>query len=457
MAVPRRSPTPSARGRRVSDSRQDEASVAAALRADLRPLRLDGAVQPYAWGGDDFIPRLVGRTPAAGHPAAELWLGAHPAGPARASLAGRTASLDAVIATAPGLVLGDAVASRFDATLPYLLKVLDVRAMLSIQAHPTRDQAREGCAREDALGVPRDAPHRTYRDANHKPEMQVALGEFWMLHGFRPLAEVARNLHVRPELGPLFPELASPDAVAKWSPSDERAASRRIFERVMTVSQDAVDRALAPLVSRLASAADRGALEKSSHDFWAARAARQFPLPGGHLDRGLVSIYLLNLLRLDVGEATFVPAGVLHAYLEGRNVELMAASDNVLRGGLTPKHVDVAELLRILTFDAAPPARLAPAVSPGRAVFRPPVEEFALERWDLRRDGAPVQRADPGPTTLLVLDGAATLSWTGASGPLTMSLDRGGVALVPASLPYALHAGRDATVFVATVPPVVAT
>jgi mannose-6-phosphate isomerase len=307
--------------------------------------------------------------------------------------------------------------------------------------------------------------------------MQVALGEFWMLHGFRPLVEVARDVARTPELGRLLPELISLDAAIRWSSPREPVVRSALFARLMALPQDEVDRALATLLARLRPAYERGGLDKSSPDFWAARASQQFPLPGGRVDRGIVSIYLLNLVRLEAGDATFIPAGVLHAYLEGRNVELMAASDNVLRGGLTPKHVDVAELSRILTFEATTPARLVPQGSPGFSAFRAPVEEFALERWELPSGARTAARRDPGPTTLLVLEGRVTLSWgadAGRGAPTvqsgspdlthpsaarttarnaTMTLERGGAVLVPASLRYQLHARADSVVFAATVPP----
>jgi mannose-6-phosphate isomerase len=280
--------------------------------------------------------------------------------------------------------------------------------------------------------------------------MQVALGEFWMLHGFRRLADVARDLDAVPELRPLLPELST-HAPAAWTAGEERAAWRRIYARVMTLPQQDVDRALVPLVARLkAQRAHRG-LDRSSPDFWAVRAADQFALAEGHVDRGLVSIYLLNLLRLDASEATFIPAGVLHAYLEGRTVELMAASDNVLRGGLTPKHVDVAELLRILAFDPTEPARLRPVSRGGHTEFNAPVAEFALDRWALAAGESITERRDEGPTTLLVLEGRVSVSYGRHAGQAT-PLDRGGAVLVPACLSYAVEAETDCVVFAASVP-----
>lgn len=415
----------------------------AALSVRPCPLRLTGAVQPYGWGGSEFIPRLVGRQPEPRQPAAELWLGAHPVAPATAWLEGLSAPLDGLLRRAPHLVLGRPTAARFGDDLPYLLKVLDVGGMLSIQAHPTRAQAEEGFAREDREGVPRTAPHRSYRDTNHKPEMQVALTPFWMLYGFKNGDDLGRALDGVPELHAL---------ASLWRDlrrADERSAHRRLYEHVMTAPQDEVDRWLAPLVSRLAPRYRAHDLDRFGADFWAARAAGQFPLPEGHFDRGLVSIYLLNLVRLQPGEGTFIGAGVLHAYLEGAAIEVMANSDNVLRGGLTPKHVDVAELLRILRFEATIPALLATdVVSSTETVFRAPVDAFGLSRVRVDADHPHFVGPVVGADTLLCMEGRARLR----AGVEDLALERGTVVLVPNGIAYSLVTADEAVVFKASVP-----
>jgi mannose-6-phosphate isomerase len=413
----------------------------AAFRASPRPLRLTGAIQSYAWGGYDFLADLTGapRSPAA--PRAELWLGAHPTAPATAWLDGLGVPLDRLVAEAPDAVLGRRSIERFGPTLPYLLKVLDVRAMLSIQAHPTLEQARAGFARENAAGIPLDAPHRNYRDASHKPEAQVALGDFWLLCGFRPADEIAALLAARPGLDAL------PAAVPRHG-LDETAWRRALYEHLMRLPQPRIDQLLSPWLSTIGPHYADGTLSPQDPDFWAARAAADFARADGSRDRGIASVWLLNLVHVPPGSGLALGAGVLHAYLAGQAVEIMASSDNVLRGGLTPKHVDVDELLRILRFDRDEP-RLS-AGTPISAVAReyPSLaEEFVLRRVTLPA-GAAVDSRPTSCETLIVLDGDVDLTT-----PTTrLGLRRGASAIVPAGVPYQLVPATDATVFVAAVP-----
>jgi mannose-6-phosphate isomerase len=312
--------------------------------------------------------------------------------------------------------------------------------MLSIQAHPTREQAREGCAREDAAQIPRSAPDRCYRDANHKPEAQVALTDFWLLYGFRPIGEIRQ----------LLDERGAGSAVRAFveGHAAEPERLRGLYTFLMGLSQPEVDALIGPLVQKASALAADGRLELSSPDYWVARAAREFPLPAGHYDRGILAIYLLNLVHLRPGEGTFIGPGVLHAYLSGVAVEIMASSDNVLRGGLTPKHVDVAELLRILRFDRASPRVTAGvAASAIEREYRTPAEEFDLAGLVLE-GGQRLQRVARAAETLLVTGGAAHLR----AGDDELTLPRGAIALVPAGLGYTLAGAPGATLFRASVP-----
>lgn len=423
---------------------------AAAIRAFAsrpRLVRLEGAVQHYDWGGRAFIPGLLGRGNAEGRPFAELWLGTHPRAPAAAIVDGTHVGLDALVAAAPGAVLGEGDSRRFGGRLPYLLKVLDARTMLSLQAHPSLAQAREGFARENAAGVPLDAPTRTYRDDNHKPEVHVALTEFWMLHGFRPLGEVADALEAAPELSRLAPGFRTLLRRAGDDPGARRALLRDLYRSLMTMPQPEVDRMLEALVARLERETPRG---RDRHDFWALRAAAYFPLPGGHRDRGIAAVYLLNLVHLAPGQGTFQPAGALHAYLEGANVELMANSDNVLRGGLTPKHVDTAGLLDILTFEAGPAAVIeGHRVSGTERAYPAPVGEFLLSRIATAPDAVHAETRDHGADVLVVTEGAARATSLEAA----LDLPRGTAFLAPAGIAYALEAiGGPAVLWRARVP-----
>ena len=430
----------------------DEGGLARAARSvalKARPLALTGSVQAYDWGGFTFIADLLGQTPAPGRPAAELWLGAHPAAPASVLVEGEATPLDALVARVPAAIAGEALARRFGGTLPYLLKILDVREALSIQAHPQRAQARAGFEREQAASIPLDAPERAYRDANHKPEMQVALTDFWLLHGFRPLEAIARTLDDVPELRPLLPSLGDAPGPDDGPLADAPTRLRLAYSRLMTRPQGDVDQALSALMARLEPRYAAGDLDRGTPHFWAAKAAAYLPLVGGGYDRGLVSIYLLNLLHLQPGQATFVGAGVLHASLHGIAVEIMANSDNVLRGGLTKKPVHVPELVRILDFHSGPPTFVEPErLSSSELVYRPPAEEFELSRIRALAGqphyGGPVHGAD----TLVVLEGAGRVR----AGDETLLLRRGSAVLVPHGVVYAVDTDDEMVLFKAAVP-----
>lgn len=339
--------------------------------------RLRNAIRPYAWGSRTAIAELQGRPAPSPDPEAELWIGAHPSDPSR--LEGDGTPLTDVIAAAPEAMLGAAVVERFGRRLPFLLKLLAAARPLSLQAHPDAAQAAEGFAAEEAAGVPRDAPHRRYVDPHHKPELLVAVTDFRALCGFRePAASAAAlaGLEV-PELAPIVARLREgrlAEAVRgllQW-PTPERAT---LVDKVVAAGAGAPEYAL---LGELAEA-----------------------YPG---DVGVLVALLLNQVTLAPGEAIFMPAGNLHAYLAGLGVEIMAASDNVLRGGLTPKHVDVSELLRVLRFEPlSDPVRQPVAVSPGVVTWPVPVPEFTLYR--VRPTGAPVELSPAGPRVVLCLSG----------------------------------------------------
>ncbi len=354
--------------------------------ANLALFKLSGAPQHYAWGGYEFIPRLLGIENKERRPFAELWLGAHPQAPSTALLNGNNAPLDELLDAHPEL-LGETVRRRFG-RLPFLLKVLDARDMLSIQVHPSKAQAEAGFARENGAGVPLDSPRRSYKDDNHKPEVHVPLTDFWMLHGFRPEAEIRQMLSQTPELAPLQPLFA-------------QGGVESLYRSIMTMPQPQVNELLEPLLRRLAA---NPSIDMDSPDHWALKAAQTFPLPGGH-DRGIFSIYLLNLLHLEPGQGTFQDAGVPHAYLHGVTVELMANSDNVLRGGLTPKHIDVDELLKTVVFKGAEPTLLTGRrISEAEVVYPTPAPDFQLSEIRLE-PGASTRVSSPGPSIFLLLEG----------------------------------------------------
>ncbi len=390
--------------------------------------RLAGKVQHYAWGGYDFIPALLGIEPEAGVPYAEYWMGAHEKAPSEIIDPGGTrAALNDLIAAQPEKTLGATIARQYG-RLPFLFKVLDVREMLSIQVHPSKAEAEEGFARENALGIPLDAPERNYKDDNHKPELQVALSDFWLLHGFRPQEQLQAIFDQVPEFASLRPIFVG-DGYAS------------LYKYAMTLPAEAVNKLLEPLAKRILPRYQAGALEKSSPDYWAAMALRQEQ--ASNYDRGIFSIYFFNLVQLRPGQAIFQDAGVPHAALRGQALEIMANSDNVIRGGLTPKHIDVPELLKRITFQGMTPQIIAgrPGVQTGEACYDTPVPDFALSRITLNR-GQQYAQITRSLEILLCLNGEALLHANGQ----TIHMGRGECAVVFADKNYDLRAISAQTV-----------
>lgn len=308
----------------------------------------------YAWGSTTLIPELLGVAPD-GRPQAEIWLGTHPGSPTRA---------------------GDGSLGDLTGELPFLLKILAAGSPLSLQAHPTTAQAQEGFARENAAGIPLDAPQRNYKDPYAKPEMVYALSdEFRALCGFRPVAVTRAVLDAaRPGLLPELRTDADIPTVFAWLLSGESGVAA-VVDEVSAVARDA------------------------EGDSWRTVRGLVEAYPG---DPGIAISLLLHTVVLRRGEALYLPAGNIHAYQSGLGIELMGPSDNVLRCGLTPKHVDVAELLRIVDFAPVADPRLMPAVSAGLTVFAPPAAG-----WELVESRGERELDADSPAVLVVLEGEA--------------------------------------------------
>ena len=380
----------------------------------------NGSVQHYDWGGFAFLPKFIGAPNADDQPWAELWMGAHPKGPC--PLIEREGSLESLIENTPEDMLGAGVARRFDGRLPFLFKVLDVRKMLSIQVHPTKAAAEAGYAAEERAGKPRDAADRNYRDDNHKPELGVALTDFYLLHGFRSEEQISRTLQAQP-------------AWAELSPIMENGGIKALYAYVMEADQATIDRLLAQ-----PSAGWREAdFNRDQPEFWAARAVEQYSRDG-HYDRGILSIFWFNLVHLLPGEGIFQDAGIPHAYLEGACLELMANSDNVLRGGLTPKHIDVPELLDKTRFEAVLPEKLRPVPTPdGWQRYPTPAPDFTLDFHDLQA-GDVISLSTTGPVILMLMTGELTV------GESRLTEDQR-LAFVPAGAGVSLHSATTSRVF----------
>jgi mannose-6-phosphate isomerase len=355
-------------------------------------LRIDNTPRPYAWGSTSAIAEVLGTTPS-GAPEAELWLGDHPGSPAR------------IVPPTEGKPLAPDLSALLlgrGEKLPFLLKVLAAGEPLSLQAHPTIAQAREGFARENAAGIPLDAPERNYKDELHKPELIYALSDpFIALAGFRPVAESRQALTAaqQPAFDPVLARLTDDAAlpnVVRWL----IGGGPEIAAIVDALTDTA--RTIAP-----------GA------ECWTTVRRLADHYPG---DPGIALSMLMHTVVLRPGEALYLPTGNIHSYQHGLAIEVMAASDNVLRGGLTPKHVDVPELMRVLDARPMPEPRILPTeIAPGVHRFTPDVVDFALTVVDERAAADGVSLDTGGPAIVVCLSGTLTLQ-----GELT--LERGQAA-----------------------------
>ncbi|QCO97490.1 mannose-6-phosphate isomerase, class I [Arthrobacter sp. 24S4-2] len=399
---------------------------------------IENVLRPYAWGSTTAIAGLLGRQ-VSGGPEAELWVGAHPDSPSVAVAAdGGPLPLDVLISSAPEHHLGSASVAEFGPRLPFLLKVLAAESPLSLQVHPTLEQARAGFDREEAAGVDRSAAERNYKDNNHKPEMIFALTPFEALCGFRPaassralfehLAASMREMSV--EVPHLFLEV-----MEDLSAPVEHDALKAAFTRLIGGGH-AVSHAVRELVAALKAGLPT--------DPYQAELSTAVSLHGHYPgDPGVLISLLLNRISLSPGEAVYLPAGNVHAYLHGLGIEVMASSDNVLRGGLTPKFVDVPELLNTIEFESVGVPMLAAETSAlGQELYRPPFREFQLQRIVLEPDAAPVPLAQSGAAVIIVVSGSVLLD----SPKGDLHLDRGASAFLPAAeAPVNVHGAAGST------------
>ncbi|WP_435604616.1 mannose-6-phosphate isomerase, class I [Streptomyces sp. bgisy130] len=405
--------------------------------------RLANTVRPYAWGSTTALPELLGTAPT-GEPQAEMWLGAHPGAPSRIDRGAGPVSLAEVIDAAPEAELGADTVRAFGPRLPFLLKLLAAGSPLSLQVHPDRTQAAEGFADEERRGIPIDAGHRNYKDANHKPELIVALTPFDGLCGFRHPAQAADLLE-----GLGVDDLKPYVDILRASPEEDA------LRVVLTAVLGAEHHAIAGTVERAAVAADQLAAKGGPHaDAYAAYAVLAHHYPG---DPGVLAAMLLNHVRLQPGEALFLGAGIPHAYLGGLGVELMANSDNVLRCGLTPKHVDVPELLRVVRFEAGDAGVLRPEDVNGEEVYETPIDEFRLSRFVAAPGAAPHALPSRTPQILLCTAGTVRLREADAGAEAEAGAgDGAGLALAPGESVFVPAGERitlsgDGTLFRATV------
>jgi mannose-6-phosphate isomerase len=311
--------------------------------------KLQGVHRHYDWGGTEFIPNLMKVKNESNKPFAEYWMGAH-------------ASAPALIDTENGLLS----INEFG-TIPYLFKILDVAKMLSIQVHPTKENALIGFELEQKAGIVIDAPNRNYKDQNHKPEVMVALSDFWLLHGF-----------LAPDL--LNKRLQSYNYFHSLLDHFKESDYQGLYQFFMQLSAQDADKILKPLMEDAVASVKSGEVNKAHPHWWANKYYNDI-VPESNIDKGIISIYILNIVSVKKYQAVFQGAGLLHAYLEGQNIELMANSDNVLRGGLTPKHIDIDELLKHVNFAPTYPEVLTgDNINNQETIYPCPVKDFGLSK-----------------------------------------------------------------------------
>lgn len=368
-------------------------------------LKMDNPIQSYAWGSRTAIGELMGQVGPTAKPQAEIWMGAHPKAPSKVWYENRWQPLHQLIAQYPHEMLGNDVSNQFDNTLPYLFKVLAAGEPLSIQAHPDMHQARDGYQRENLQGIALDAANRNYKDDQHKPECMCALTTFWGLCGFRSLTDMMTIV------GPVWP-MSYNHILNVLTQSFNPKGLQLLFDKLMRLEI----KSRKELVSKIVENVLKIKEGNRAYD-WIIKLNEKYPG-----DIGVIAPLLLNIIKLEPGDAIFLPARQLHAYLDGLGIELMANSDNVLRGGLTPKYVDVNELIKILDFNPHNPDKLT-CRSNGKTecVYHSPAKEFILAELTTATDTPhEIKNRPDGPEVIFCIEGTANITRINKSDDITV-------------------------------------
>lgn len=396
--------------------------------------KLVGCEQHYAWGGENYIPTLLGLENPTGQPYAEWWLGAHSSAPSLVEIAEQKQPLTDLLLASPQL-LGEKSAVQFGQDLPYLLKILDVAKPLSIQLHPTKQQAELGFIEENEKGIDLKAPKRTYKDRNHKPEMMIALSDFWLLHGFKRKSAILATLQQRPSLAALATQL-------------EKQSLADFYAFIMQATQAQLAEWLLPIIEENQVAYSAQQLSLDNPDYWVLYTMEAMEIAAEKLDAGLVCFYLFNIVHLKEGEGIFQDAGIPHAYLRGQNIELMACSDNVIRGGLTPKHVDIPELLKIVDCQEIEPKIIAKVPENSRIFTYPtPAKDFALTNIRYQQNELH-QCHSHSAEILLVMSGQVKISQNSTA----LVLKQGESAFISSDVDYQIEGIQEGYCVVAKLP-----
>ncbi len=394
---------------------------------------LRNPVHDYAWGSHTAIPELFGEPSPSKRPQAELWMGAHPKAPSEALVGGNWEPLTKLIEKYASEILGKGIVKKFGGQLPFLFKVIAAATPLSIQTHPDLNQAREGFARENSLGIPLTAPSRNYKDNNHKPETICALKPFWALNGFRRISDIVSTLS---EINPS--EISA--EIGDLAAHADLNGLKRFFRTIMTMQKARQARAAEQTVDFAEKRASKNPVFE-----WMVKLHTHYPG-----DIGVLSPALLNLVKLEPGQAMFLHARELHTYLDGMGIEVMANSDNVLRGGLTPKHIDVTELLRILDFSEKEVVILTPEdQGEGETTYPSEADEFRLSVITVDVGRSYNSPEDRSVEIMICIGGEASVR--DLQGDKALRLQRGTSILIPAAVQQYRIEG-EAKIYKASVP-----
>ncbi len=394
---------------------------------------LYNTIQEYSWGSITELSEFLGRPSHIPKPMAELWMGAHPKAPSNVIVNGQSVSLLDIIEENPAEILGSAVANQFNNTLPFLFKVLAADQPLSIQAHPTIDQARVGYLRENNADIPISSPTRNYKDENHKPEIICALSTFWALNGFRPIPEIIEILStIKSPLLSVFSQSLI---------NEPNSQGLKIFlEKIFHMdSENRIE-----MVKEILNYAQFNINHDPLYE-WLIKFDKLYPG-----DVGILSALLLNMVCLEPGDAMCLQPGQLHAYLHGFGIELMANSDNVIRGGLTSKHIDIDELLTILNFDETPVNIINPeSISDTERIYETSAKEFQLSVINIIQEKPYLSHISRNVEIIICTSGFADL--TDLSDNSILQLSKGDSVVIPASLNQYKIEGT-ATLFKSSIP-----
>ncbi|QEK07506.1 mannose-6-phosphate isomerase, class I [Treponema phagedenis] len=397
--------------------------------------KLDNTIRTYSWGSKQGIASVLGKKNISNDPWAELWMGAHPAAPSMIDKADGKVSLLSLIEANQELLLGKKTAAAFG-SLSFLFKILSAGSPLSIQVHPNSEQAKKGFARENHANIPLDDYARNYKDENHKPEIMLALTPFTALCGFRKKEE---TLHLFETLHIDFFDALIQKTLRQNPSEDEFTGS--FYENLLQENEGSVRSLLDNCKARIQKLSDGRSLSENPFNL-ALKLAAQYPS-----DSAILAPLYLNIIELNPGQAIYLSAGILHAYVEGTGLELMANSDNVLRAGLTGKHIDKKELLAITSVKSFSPVILTDDKKDSLFSYKTPAKEFELSRLSIKNKKTHIQLA--AAVIILVTEGRIIV--TDKSGNESSDLSQGDSLFIGAGAEELFVEG-EGTAYIAGIP-----